>query len=151
MLTLLLVSVGIAHNILLARLATRRAKPAGSFHLVPEAVPALMADLEVGDLPNFGWSTQQKIMDKFGTKRCGDLLEKPKGVLQAVLGNKTGESLFNFIRGIDKRKLESHKERKSVSAEVNASLLRPCGKIFADTLHSMVSDSSRTPKSKSFF
>lgn len=115
-------SVGIARNILLARLATRRAKPAGSFHLVAEAVPEFMAELEVGDLPNFGWSTQQKIMDKFGTKKCGDLLAKPKGVLQAVLGNKTGESLFNFIRGVDTRKLESHKARKSVSAEVNVSL-----------------------------
>ncbi|KAJ9118207.1 hypothetical protein QFC22_004113 [Naganishia vaughanmartiniae] len=113
------VSIGIADNILLARLATRHAKPAGSFHLLHEAVPAFMADLEVGELPNFGYSTQQKIMEKFGTKKCGELLGKPKGVLQDVLGNKTGESLYNFIRGIDKRKLEPHKERKSVSAEVN--------------------------------
>lgn len=88
---------------------------------MPDAVPAFMANLEVGDLPNFGWSNEKKIREKFGTTNCGELLSKPKGVLQAVLGNKTGESLFNFIRGIDKRKLEPHKERKSVSAEVNVS------------------------------
>lgn len=89
---------------------------------MPDAVPAFMAELEVGDLPNFGWSNEKKIREKFGTTNCGELLSKPKGVLQALLGNKTGESLYNFIRGIDKRKLEPHKERKSVSAEVNASL-----------------------------
>jgi DNA repair protein REV1 len=40
-----------------------------------------------------------------------------------VLGPKTGEMLWGYVRGIDDRKLEPHKERKSISAEMNVSLL----------------------------
>lgn len=112
-------SIGIAHNILLAKLATRRAKPAGVFHLREPDVPAFLAPLDVEDFPSVGYSIKSKIEEKFGTTTAGSLLDVTKPALQKVLGPKTGEMVFGYLRGVDDRKLEPHKERKSISAEMN--------------------------------
>lgn len=116
-----IVSIGIAHNVLLAKLATRRAKPAGVYHLKPTEIPDFIAPLDVEDFPSIGYSIKGKIEDKFGTTKCGDLLEQSKGALRALLGPKTGDMVWGYLRGIDDRKLEPHKERKSISAEMNVS------------------------------
>ncbi|KXN91972.1 DNA repair protein rev1 [Leucoagaricus sp. SymC.cos] len=113
------VSIGIAHNILLARLATRRAKPANSHHLLLDELPAFIAPLEISDLHGFGYNTKQKALEKLGTCKLGDLANKSRSVLCDALGRTTGETLYNAIRGIDERQLESSKERKSVSCEIN--------------------------------
>ncbi|KAF9453668.1 DNA repair protein [Macrolepiota fuliginosa MF-IS2] len=113
------VSIGIAHNILLARLATRRAKPAKSYHLLPEELDAFLAPLEVSDLHGFGYNTKQRTLEKLGTSKLGELGNKSKAVLCYALGKTTGETLYNAIRGIDEKQLESSKERKSVSCEIN--------------------------------
>lgn len=116
-----LVSIGIAHNILLARLATRRAKPAKSCHILPEEVSSLLAPLEISDLHGFGYNTKQKALEKLGTCKLGELSDKSLRTLCDGLGKTTGETLYNAIRGIDERQLESSKERKSVSCEINVS------------------------------
>jgi DNA repair protein REV1 len=113
------VSIGISHNILLAKLATRRAKPAGVFHLQTPDVPPFLAALDVEDFPSVGYSIKSKIEENFGTTTCGDLLEHSKGAFQKVLGPKTGEMVYGYLRGVDEKKLEPHKERKSISAEMN--------------------------------
>ncbi|KAF9464572.1 hypothetical protein BDZ94DRAFT_1161833 [Collybia nuda] len=113
------VSIGISHNILLARLATRRAKPAGSYHLIPSEVTEFLAPLDIADLHGFGSSTKHKALDKLGATALGNLMEKSKGALSDALGKSTGETLYNALRGIDDRKLESDKPRKSVSCEIN--------------------------------
>jgi DNA repair protein REV1 len=113
------VSVGIAHNILLARLATRKAKPGGSYHLLPEEVAEYLAPLEIGQLHGFGYQTKKKSEEKLGTTNLGDLMKKSKGLLIDVFGKATGENLYNALRGVDDRKLESDKPRKSVSCEIN--------------------------------
>ena len=118
------VSIGIGDNMLLARLATRHAKPAGSFHLSPERVPEFMESLDIGELYNFGYATQKKVETIFQTTKCGDLLKHSKASLQACLGEKNGQTLYNFVRGIDPRPLTPHQERRSVSAEVNVGVIR---------------------------
>ncbi|KAF9009538.1 hypothetical protein BDQ17DRAFT_1421710 [Cyathus striatus] len=113
------VSIGISHNIMLARLATRKAKPAGSFHLAPEQVPGFIAPLNLADLHGFGWATEQKAQEKLGTSVLGELLNKSKGALCDALGKGTGETIYKAIRGIDDKKIESDKPRKSVSCDIN--------------------------------
>lgn len=39
-----------------------------------------------------------------------------------ALGKSVGEMVFDAIRGVDKKKIESDKPRKSVSAEINVSI-----------------------------
>jgi DNA repair protein REV1 len=48
-------SAGIAHNMLLARMATRKAKPNGQHHIEVGQVSDYMAELPVGKLPGVGW------------------------------------------------------------------------------------------------
>ncbi|KAI0034990.1 hypothetical protein K488DRAFT_44193 [Vararia minispora EC-137] len=113
------VSIGIAHNILLARLATRRAKPAGSFYLRPAALPTLLATLDITDLHGFGWAAAEKARTKLGTTALGELVKKSRSQLAEALGKTTGEALYKALRGEDDRKLESDKPRRSVSCEIN--------------------------------
>lgn len=51
--------------------------------------------------------------------KVGHLLRFQKNHLKEALGEKTGEMLYNYARGIDSRELETENVRKSVSAEVN--------------------------------
>ena len=144
-------SIGIAHNILLARLATRRAKPAGSYHLLPADVPSFLAPLDIRDLWGFGWSTQKKAEEKLGTTTLGELAKKSKSMLCDALGKGTGETLYKAIRGIDEKKLESDKPRKSVSSEITVRFsfpCSPCGTCSDGTSlkNSMVSGLIITPK-----
>ncbi|WWD17305.1 hypothetical protein CI109_101745 [Kwoniella shandongensis] len=113
------VSIGISHNILLAKLATRHAKPAGIYHLLPPAIPSFLGTLDVEDFPSIGYSIKSKIEEKFGTTNVEELLGISKGAFRGVLGPKTGEMLWGYLRGHDDRKLEADKARKSVSAEMN--------------------------------
>ncbi|QRW26746.1 DNA repair protein REV1 [Rhizoctonia solani] len=113
------VSVGIGPNIMLARLATKRAKPAGSFYLSIDDAPAHLAELDIVNIHGFAGAVQDKALARFGTSKLGDLAKQSKIALQQALGDKSGERIWNAIRGIDDRVLESDKPRKSVSADVN--------------------------------
>ncbi|TFK61442.1 DNA repair protein [Pluteus cervinus] len=113
------VSIGISHNILLARLATRKAKPAQSYHLLPAEVSSILAPLSISDLHGFGHSIKQKAQEKLGATTLGELAKNSKAVLCDALGPGNGEKLYNAIRGVDDKQLESDKPRKSVSCEIN--------------------------------
>jgi DNA repair protein REV1 len=112
-------SVGSSYNMLLARLATRKAKPASSFHLSPDDVVSFLAPLDVDDLPNIGHSTEQKLQEILNVTTVGELLAIHKERLKSVFGPQLGETYYNQARGIDPRPLASAPPRKSVSAEVN--------------------------------
>ena len=107
---------------MLARLATRKAKPAGSYHLYLRDLAEFIEPLEIDDLHGFGYSTRDKAQEKLGTTSLGRLAKMSKGVLCEALGKGMGETLYNALRGIDNRKLESDKPRKSVSCDINVSL-----------------------------
>ncbi|KAI3613187.1 dna polymerase iv [Moniliophthora roreri] len=137
------VSIGVAHNILLARLATKRAKPAGSFHLMPQDVEAFLQPLDISDLHGFGHSAKQKALDKVGATKLGELALKSKSVLCDALGKTTGETLYNAIRGIDERKLESDKKRKSVSCDINYGIRFETNEQVEAFIHRMAAEVSR--------
>ena len=50
---------------------------------------------------------------------CGDLQQLSLTEIQRELGAKTGRTLHNFCRGVDDRRIQTEKVRKSVSAEIN--------------------------------
>lgn len=112
-------SIGIGENILLARLASRAAKPNGSFHLRSQDMAEFAASLDIKALHGIGSSTKQKCVEKLGTSNLGDLLQKSRGDLSEALGPKTGSYVYDSLRGVDDRKLVSDKARQSVSTEVN--------------------------------
>lgn len=112
------VSVGIGANILQAKVALRKAKPAGQFQLKPEAVLDFIGDLTVRDLPGVGHSLSAKLED-LGVKIVKDLRNLTRERLISSLGPKTGIRMWEYARGIDKAEVGNEVIRKSVSAEVN--------------------------------
>jgi DNA repair protein REV1 len=112
------VSVGIGSNILLAKVALRKAKPAGQYQIKPEEVLDFIGQLQVQDLPGVAWSIGGKLEDQ-GVKFVKDIRELTKERLVQILGPKTGEKLYEYARGIDRQEIGEQVVRKSVSAEVN--------------------------------
>ncbi|KAG9348665.1 hypothetical protein JZ751_028982 [Albula glossodonta] len=111
-------SVGMGSNILLARMATRKAKPDGQYYLKSEEVDDFIRDQSVTSLPGVGRSMGCKLAS-LGVRTCGDLQQIPMSRLQKEFGPRTGQTLYRFCRGLDDRPVRSEKERKSVSAEMN--------------------------------
>uniref|UniRef100_A0A672QFI3 DNA repair protein REV1 n=1 Tax=Sinocyclocheilus grahami TaxID=75366 RepID=A0A672QFI3_SINGR len=111
-------SVGMSSNILLARMATRKAKPNGQYFLRSEEVDDFIRDQPVSSLPGVGRSMSSKLTS-LGVSTCGDLQQLSISRLQREFGPRTGQTLFRFCRGLDDRPVRSEKERKSVSAEMN--------------------------------
>ncbi|KAK0945670.1 deoxycytidyl transferase [Friedmanniomyces endolithicus] len=112
------VSVGIGGNILLAKVALRKAKPAGQHQLRPEEVLDFVGKLEVQNLPGVAWSIGGKL-EEIGATLVKDIRELTKEKLINTLGPKTGEKLYEYARGIDRAEVGDQVVRKSVSAEVN--------------------------------
>ena len=112
------VSAGIAPNMLLARMATRTAKPNGQYLVRSEDIATFLSSQPVRDLPGVGYATAKKLDEK-GISNCEDLKAISLSVLQTWCGSKTGQVLYNYARGLDDRELKTSKERKSISAEIN--------------------------------
>ena len=112
------VSVGIGGSILLAKVALRKAKPAGQFQLKPDAVLDFIGNLTVQDLPGVGYSLGMK-MEELGVKFVKDIRDLSREKLLSSLGPKTGAKMWDYSRGIDRTEVGNEVLRKSVSAEVN--------------------------------
>jgi DNA repair protein REV1 len=112
------VSIGIGNNILLAKVALRKAKPAGQHLIKPEDVLDFIGELTVKDLPGVAYSIGGKL-EEIGIKYVKDIRNITKERLINTLGPKTGEKLWDYSRGIDKVEVGEQVIRKSVSAEIN--------------------------------
>ncbi|XP_065342179.1 DNA repair protein Rev1 isoform X1 [Cloeon dipterum] len=111
-------STGFGANMLQARMATKKAKPDGQFHLLPEDVVEFVKNIKVSDLPGVGRNVAYRLQ-AIGVQTCNDLQKTSLALLQEHFGAKVGLSLHKHSRGEDDRKLELEHVRKSVSAEVN--------------------------------
>lgn len=113
-------SIGIGSNTLLARLATRHAKPGGSFHLKDADVPAFVDNLEIDELQGVGYSTRQRFQNVFGTANVGQLKRvASQSRFMSELGPKLGKQVWDKMHGLDRAELEGAKQRQSVGAAVN--------------------------------
>ena len=119
-------SIGIGSNILLARLATKRAKPAGQYHIADLQAEEYLTDVSVDELPGVGHSLSGRL-EAMSIKTCGQLRALSLGQLQAEFGPKIGEALYAKARGQDDRRVhdaandgsEKGGHRKSVGSEVS--------------------------------
>ncbi|XP_022952777.1 DNA repair protein REV1 [Cucurbita moschata] len=111
-------SAGISTNMLMARLATRTAKPDGQCYIPSEKVDDYLDPLPIKDLPGIGRALEEKLK-KRSVFTCGQLRMISKDSLQKDFGLKTGEMLWNYSRGVDNRAVGLIQESKSIGAEVN--------------------------------
>ncbi|EFQ99109.1 DNA repair protein REV1 [Nannizzia gypsea CBS 118893] len=112
------VSVGIGQNILQAKLALKKAKPAGQFQLKPENVLDFIGEFTVTDLPGVAHSLGAKLQE-LSVKYVKDIRQLSRERLTGHLGPKTGAKLWEYARGIDNTVVGDQVIRKSVSAEIN--------------------------------
>lgn len=111
----LTISVGVATNKLVAKVASDYRKP-GGFTVVPlGGEAAFLAPLPVERLPGVGPSLLARLHDR-GVVTVGDLARVPPHLLQLSFGE-WGESLAYRARGEDVRPVVAHDEVKSISRE----------------------------------
>ena len=111
-------SIGISHSLLLARLATKAAKPNNLFYL-PSSPPTsltYMSALSVAEVPGIGWVAQRRLQSELSVRTCGELQRVSRERLQAMFGQKQGSTVFDSCRGVDHRQLVPVSSSASASA-----------------------------------
>jgi len=109
------VSVGAAPNKILAKLATRRAKPAGFFEIREDEEETYLRDLGIEALPGIG-PKAQVVLRLMNIHKIGELWELPRTTLHTLFGA-GGDDIFLQSRGIDSRPLVTRTLPKSMSRE----------------------------------
>ncbi len=99
------VNVGIAHNKLLAKMASDFQKPDRCHTLWPQEVPVKMWPLPVRELFFVGGSAEKK-MQAIGLRTIGDLARCDLKVLRFHLGDKYAVQIHNYANGIDDSPVE---------------------------------------------
>lgn len=137
------VSVGVAPNKFLAKLASELAKPDGLREIRGADAVAVLAPLPVTVLWGVGAKTQHRLRS-LGIGTVGDLQHTPASVLRASLGF-AAEHLAQLSRGIDDRPVEISRETKSIGRETTFEqdtvdrevLIRTLGALAEDVAHSL--------------
>jgi DNA polymerase-4 len=107
------VSIGIGSNKLVAKVATRQAKPGQQAHVLPGSERAYLAPHAVRVLPGVGPKVEARL-DRLNVQRVGVLAEVPVPILRGLFGKK-GRVLHEQAQGIDPRPVESRKPPRAVS------------------------------------
>ena len=110
------VSVGGGTTRTIAKLATRRAKPAGVFVVSPGGEDGFMRELDLADLPGVGPALADALRAK-GLVRVADALRVDRSWLCRWFGEGRGRWLHDRIRGVDATPVTADDGRKSVSSE----------------------------------
>ncbi len=109
------ISVGLATNKLLAKVASDFKKPAGFTVVHPGEEASFLAPLPVEKLPGVGPALLSQLRDR-GVVTVGDLARIPPHLLRLSFGE-WGESLAHRARGEDPRLVTPREEVKSISRE----------------------------------
>ncbi len=109
------VSVGIAANKILAKLATNRAKPGGLVEIKPGCEESFLKELPIESLPGIG-PKAQAVLHMLNIRKIKDLWGLPRPTLRALFGLK-GEEIHLQSHGIDNRPLDLSEGQKSISRE----------------------------------
>jgi DNA polymerase IV len=109
------VSIGLAANRLMAKIAAGRGKPRGFTVIDAEEAAALLAPESVRLLPGVGAALARRL-EAFGITRLGQLQVLPDREATRKLGD-DGPALIRRARGEDERIVDPSRETKSISAE----------------------------------
>jgi len=108
-------SVGMAHNKLLAKLASDYDKPDGLVYVAPDEVERFLDPLPVRRLWGVGPRTAERLHDA-GLYTIGQLRRSSADVLIELFGS-SGEDLARRACGIDQRPVRAERTRRSISQE----------------------------------
>ena len=114
----LTVSVGIAGNKFLAKIASDMDKPDGLTVVprTPDEIKAFLAPLDVGRIWGVGAKSKSRLAKK-GIHKVGDLQTFGAGQLISWFGEASGQHLFALANGLDERPVHDREVEKSISNE----------------------------------
>ena len=113
--TKLTASAGVSINKFMAKVASDMNKPNGLTVILPEEVEGFLDRLPIDKFYGVGKATIKK-MHSLNIYKGSDLRLCDRIFLNKHFG-KFGTYLFDVVRGIDKREVKPHRERKSISVE----------------------------------
>lgn len=111
----LTLSVGVSYNKFLAKLASDWNKPNGFMKITKDMMPQILFPLSVGKVYGIGAKSRKKLED-IGIYTIEDLYGLSEDFLVDFFG-KWGKEIYDRIRGIDPREIETTRERKSIGVE----------------------------------
>ncbi|CAH8333617.1 unnamed protein product [Eruca vesicaria subsp. sativa] len=106
-------SAGIAHNKMLAKLASGMNKPAQQTVVPYSAVQELLSSLPIKKMKQLGGKLGTSLQTDFGIDTVGDLLQFSETKLQEHYGVNTGTWLWNIARGISGEEVQGRLLPKS--------------------------------------
>jgi DNA polymerase-4 len=109
-------SVGVAPTKLVAKLASRAAKPDDLVHVSAADVPAFLEPLPARALWGVGEKTME-VFDRLGVKTVGDLGRTPPAVLGRLIGDQHARDLQALATGVDPRDVVAYEAPKSIGHE----------------------------------
>ncbi len=109
------ISVGVAENKFLAKIASDWRKPNGLFVITPDQTDDFVRALAVRKLFGVGDATEKKL-SQLGVSTCAELRTVDLATLLDKFGA-MGERLFQLCRGVDTRAVVPDRRRKSLSIE----------------------------------
>jgi DNA polymerase-4 len=113
------VSIGAGRTKLMAKLASRAAKPGGIVVTTPDAEPAVRDALRVDELWGVGPTTHARLADA-GVVTVADLRTWSVDALAAVAGTAMGRRLYRIAAGTDDTELAPPPPRRSFSVQRSA-------------------------------
>lgn len=113
--TQLTASAGVSYNKFLAKTASDVNKPNGIFVITPDEAQDFINKLKIEKFFGIGKVTTQKLHN-MGVFFGADLKKLSESRLIKSFG-KAGGYYYHIVRGIDQRKVNPHRERKSVGVE----------------------------------
>ena len=122
-----LCSIGVAANKMIAKLASKAAKPEPSLDGIKPGRGVVMVEpgteleflhpMPVGALWGIGPATE-KVVRKLGAETVGDIAAMPIATLVGALGKSHGTHIAQLARGIDSNTIAEKQEAKSMSHEM---------------------------------
>lgn len=108
-------SAGVSYNKFLAKVASDINKPNGLTVILPEQAEQFIATLPIEKFFGIGKVTAKK-MRKMGITNGAELKELDLATMSSTFG-KAGIYFYDIVRGVDRRRVEPHRQRKSLGRE----------------------------------
>ncbi|KAM7270694.1 hypothetical protein ACFE04_029908 [Oxalis oulophora] len=106
-------SAGVAHNKMLAKLASAMNKPAQQTIVPSSSVQQLLSSFPIKKMKQLGGKLGSSLQSDLGVNTVGDLLQFSEEKLQGRYGVNTGTWLWNIARGISGEEVEGRLLPKS--------------------------------------
>ena len=108
-------SAGISINKLISKICSDWRKPNNQFSVCDYEISSFIKNVNLKKIPGIGKVNFQKCKN-LNMHKCEDMYSCSSDKLSNLFGS-YGNNLYNLIRGIDNREIETDRQRKSISIE----------------------------------